>query len=155
MKGEAAIMENYMWIVWLCVFVLAMIVEAVLSGLNSIWFAAAAIIVLFLSFIPNLPYWGEILIFVGLSVILLLATRPFVKKFNDKRNSSKTNLDRYIGNKYKLNKKVEKGSVGEITVNGVPWNVDTEDGQEIEAGKWIEVISIEGNKFIVKETNNE
>lgn len=155
MKGEIAIMEDYMWIIWLSLFVLAMIIEAVLSGLNSIRFAAAALIVLFLSFIPELPFWAEIIIFVGLSAVLLLATRPLVKKFMYTKNNQKTNLDMYIGKSYKLNKKVEKGSIGEITLNGVPWNVDSENDEEIEAGKWVEIIRIEGNKFIVKETQND
>ncbi len=146
-------MEDYMWIVWLSVFVLAMVIEAGLSGLNSIWFALSALIVLFLSFIPELPFWAEILIFIGLSIILLLATRPLVKKFMANKNT-KTNLDTYIGKSYKLNKKVEKGSTGEITLNGVPWNVDSEDDVEIEAGKWVEIIRLEGNRFIVKEKEN-
>ena len=147
-------MEDYMWIIWLSVFVLAMIIEAVLSGLNSIWFAAAAIIVLFLSFIPGLPFWAEIIIFIGLSVILLFSTRPLVKKINGQRNT-KTNLDIYIGKEFTLIKKVERDSIGEIMLNGVPWNVDTADGSEIEKGKRVVIIKIEGNRFIVKESKDE
>ena len=148
-------MEDYMWIVWLSVFVLAMIIEAALSGLNSIWFAAAAIIVLFLSFIPGLPFWAEIIIFIGLSVILLFSTRPLVKKINGQKTNIETNLDAYIGKEFKLIKKVERDSTGEIILNGVPWNVDSENEEEIDEGKRVTIIKIEGNRFIVKEIKDE
>ena len=73
-------MESWMWVVWLAIFALTMIIEVSVSGLVSIWISLAALITLALSFIPNLSYWGEIIIFVVLSLILLASTRPFVKK---------------------------------------------------------------------------
>ena len=52
-----------MWLVWLSMFVLSLILEASTEALVSIWFAAGALVSLGCSFIPGLPYWGEIIVF--------------------------------------------------------------------------------------------
>lgn len=77
-------MEQYMWIVWLVVCFISLIVEVSISGLVSIWISIAALICLGLSFINGLPWWGEIIIFIGVGFILLLLTRPLVKKTDAK-----------------------------------------------------------------------
>ena len=143
-------MEPYMWIVWLVILIAALIIEACTFDLVSIWFAIAALLSLIFSFIPELPYWGEIIIFVGLSVILLFATRPFVKRFMNS-HPSKSNLDLLIDTEHQLLKQIDKFSVGELKINGVVWDCETEDGSIIEKGKVVKIISIKGNKLIVKE----
>ena len=149
----ALLMEPYMWIVWLVILVAALIVEAVTFDLVSIWFAIAALFSLIFSFIPGLPFWGEIIIFTGISLILLIATRPFVKKFMNS-NQSKSNLDLLINTEHKLLKQIDKFSVGELKINGVIWDCETEDGSIIEKGKLVQIISIKGNKLIVKEVKS-
>ena len=146
-------MEPYMWIVWLVILVAALIVEAVTFDLVSIWFAIAALFSLIFSFIHGLPFWGEIIIFTGISLILLIATRPFVKKFMNS-NQSKSNLDLLINTEHKLLKQIDKFSVGELKINGVIWDCETEDGSIIEKGKLVQIISIKGNKLIVKEVKS-
>jgi membrane protein implicated in regulation of membrane protease activity len=45
--------EQYMWIIWLVLFVAMLIIEAIGPALVSIWFALGAVIALILSFIPE------------------------------------------------------------------------------------------------------
>ena len=97
--------------------------------------------------------WGEIIIFTGISLILLIATRPFVKKFMNS-NQSKSNLDLLINTEHILLKQIDKFSVGELKINGVIWDCETEDGSIIEKGKLVQIISIKGNKLIVKEVKS-
>ena len=73
--------ETYMWIVWLAAVVIAVIVEAVTNDLVSVWFAAGALIALVVSFIPNVPWWVEVIIFVVISASAFILLRPFLKKF--------------------------------------------------------------------------
>ena len=128
-------MESWMWVVWLAIFALTMIIEVSVSGLVSIWISLAALITLALSFIPNLPYWGEIIIFVVLSLILLASTRPFVKKILKNKKEIKTNTQSLIGQKIVLIKTVEEFSVGEAKINGVVWDCKSYDDSVIEKVK--------------------
>lgn len=148
-------MENWMWVLWLAIFAIAMIVEVSVSGLISIWISLAALITLPMSFIDGLPFWGEIIIFVSLSLILLAATRPFVKKFLKDKEAIKTNLEGLIGEKTRLIKKIEGLNFGEVKINGVTWDCKSYDGKSIEVDKIVEIIKLEGNKLIVKEINHE
>lgn len=144
-------MEEWMRVVWLVVFAITIIVEVCVPDLVSLWFAISAIITLGLSFIEGLPYWGEIIIFVGLSLILLASTRKFVKKFLKTKESTKTNLDNFINKEYKVVKKIEPFSKGEVIINGVTWDCESEDNSIIEKDKIIIVKKIQGNKLIVEE----
>ena len=42
--------DDWMWLIWLGVFVIALIIEALESEIVSIWFSIAAIIALIISF---------------------------------------------------------------------------------------------------------
>lgn len=148
-------MEEWIWVVWLAIFAITMIVEVCVPDLVSIWFSLSALITLFFSFIEGLPYWGEIIIFVGLSLILLALTRKFVKKFLKSKETVKTNLNSFIGKEFKLEKTIEPFSKGEIKINGVAWDCDTKDNSKIEKGKIIIIKEIQGNKLIVEELKDE
>ena len=71
-----------------------------------------------------------------------------------KGNKSKTNLDLLIGTKHVLLKQIDKFSVGELKINGVVWDCESEDEAVIEKGKTVIILSIRGNKLIVKEDEN-
>ena len=75
-------MFEYMWAIWLGVFVIALIVEGVTTSVVSIWFALAAIVSLIVSFIPNVAWWVQLIIFLVISVATLFALRPVVSKLN-------------------------------------------------------------------------
>ena len=91
-------MEQWMWLVWLGMFVLSLILEASTEALVSIWFAAGALVSLGCSFIPGLPYWGEVIIFFAISLIAFFAIRPFLTRFQ-RRKRTPTNVDALIGSK--------------------------------------------------------
>ena len=43
-------MEQWMWIIWLTIFVVSLIIEAIGTDLVSIWFAFGALVSLIISF---------------------------------------------------------------------------------------------------------
>ena len=77
-------MEQYMWIIWLVVFIVALIVEANTYELVSIWFAFSSVVTLIISFIPGCSWYIELIIFLILSIASIFALRPFIKKFMQK-----------------------------------------------------------------------
>lgn len=143
-------MEYYMWIIWLSLFVLSVVVEAVTTELVSFWFAGGALVALILSFIPGIPFWVEIIVFVLVSALLLFALRPLVKKFLAK-NSPKSNIEGMLHRVSKLEEDLSFLKPSKIYIGDVLWDVITEEKELIlKKGMLVEVIGVSGNKLIVK-----
>lgn len=142
--------ENYMIFVWLGIFIIAILVEILTVELVSVWFAGAAFIAFILSWIPGIPYWGEIISFVLASALLLFCLRPITTKLLT-RKEIKSNIEELIGKKAKVVKKISELNNGEIIINGVTWTaVSSEPTIEINEGDIIRIVAINGNKIIVK-----
>ncbi len=142
--------ENYMIFVWLGIFIIAILVEILTVELVSVWFAGAAFIAFILSWIPGIPYWGEIISFVLASALLLFCLRPLTTKLLT-RKEVKSNIEELIGKKAKVVKKISELNNGEIIINGVTWTaVSSEPTIEINEGDIIKIVAINGNKIIVK-----
>ena len=83
---------DYMAWIWLAVIVLAVTIEAFSPQLVSIWFAVGALASLVASMLVW-PLWVQLLLFVGITLLSVLLTRPLVKKRLDTR-TVQTNSDR-------------------------------------------------------------
>jgi len=142
--------EQYLWIVWLSIFVIALIIEAATSELVSIWFSAGALIPLILSFINGVPWWIEVIVFVVISFATFLFLRPYLKKLI-KKDSVDTNIDEIIGKKGIMTIASTELDAGEVKINGVLWTaVNVKEEEPIEQGAKVAVVAINGNKLIVK-----
>jgi len=143
-------METYLWIIWLSVFVIAIIVEALTSGLASIWFAIGAIVALIISFIPGVEWWIEIIVFVVVSGLMLLCLRPLANRLL-KRDVINSNIDEIAGKKGIMVKAYDEFSRGEVKINDVIWTAVSADEKEaISEGTKVVVVAVDGNKLIVR-----
>ena len=104
-----------LWI-WLGVFVLAFVIEAITQDLVSIWFGLGALVALCITGFTD--WWVQLIVFVEVSAVALLATRPLVKKILA-RSERKTNSDDYVGQKVKTISEVTKFDGGEVKLNGI------------------------------------
>jgi len=135
------------WI-WLGLAIVLAVIEGLTLGLTTIWFAIAALIMIFVSFLP-IPLLFQLLIFTAISAVLLFFTRPIaIKKF--KVGRVKTNVDSLIGKHALVTKQITEFDRGEVKLNGQIWSAKTEDGATITEGTKCEVIRIEGVQAIVK-----
>ena len=89
-------------------------------------------------------------IFVVSSVILIFATKPFVKKFAKNDNQFKTNMYSIIGKVGIVTKEINsiEGS-GQIKVEGEIWSAICKNETIIPKGTKVEVLEIQGVKAIV------
>ena len=148
-------MEQYMWIIWLALFVVMMIVEASGPALVSIWFALGALVSLIISFIPGVTWWIELIVFVAVSGATLLAIRPIVKKYA-KRNTVKTNVDSFVGKRGYVIEDITLLNPGAIKIGDISWTaipVDKDD--KILENEIIEVVAVSGNKLIVRKVEGK
>lgn len=134
---------------WILLIVALVIIEAVTVQLVTIWFAVGAVGGLIASAF-NLDIWIQILIFVTVSAITLIATRPLVKRFT-KTNKEPTNADRFIGQTAVVTEPIDNiHGKGAVTVGGLEWTARTVDGSTVEKDALVTVEKIDGAKLIVK-----
>ena len=147
-------MEQYMWIIWLSLFVLMIIIEASGPALISIWFAFGALISLIVSVIPGAPLWSELIIFIVISISTLLALRPIFKKYL-KRNTVRTNIDSFIGKKGYVIEDISFLRPGAIKIGDISWTaIPANEKETIKEDEIVEVVSLNGNKVIVKKVED-
>jgi membrane protein implicated in regulation of membrane protease activity len=140
------------WI-WVALTVILAVIEAFTLGLTTIWFAIAAFVMVFLSFLP-IPLVFQIIIFLAISGVLLFYTRPIaLKKF--KIGRVKTNVDSLVGKRVLVVKQIGEFDRGEVKLNGQIWTAGSEDGSVINEGAKCEVVRIEGVHAIVRLLDKE
>jgi membrane protein implicated in regulation of membrane protease activity len=140
------------WI-WVALVIIFALIEVFTLGLTTVWFAIAAILMVFLSFI-EIPLTVQILIFLAISTALLIFTRPLaVKKF--KIGQEKTNVDSLIGKHALVIKTIGEFERGEAKINGQIWSARSEDNTEITEGNKCEILRIEGVQLIVRKLMEE
>ncbi|BDF35582.1 hypothetical protein CE91St62_36450 [Lachnospiraceae bacterium] len=135
---------------WLVLFVILLIVEILTMGLTTIWFAGGALV----AFVAGVLGFGTIvqmIVFVVVSVILLIVTRPIaVKYFNKERQ--KTNAESLIGQQALVLEDIDTlQSKGRVEINGQEWSAKTDepDGR-IEKNTVVVIDGIQGVKLIVR-----
>ena len=83
-------MEIWQLILWAAMTVILIIVEIATIQLVAVWFAAGS----FAAFIAALfaaPLWVQLVVFIVVSILLLLATRPFVRSLLQNRKKVPSN----------------------------------------------------------------
>jgi len=147
--------EQYMWIIWLVLFVTMLIIESLGPALVSIWFALGAVIALILSFIPNVAWWIEVIVFVVISVATLIALRPVLKRYI-KRNNYNTNIDSFTGKRGYVIEDISYLKPGAVKIGDVSWTaIPVDKDEKIVENEIIEVVAVNGNKLIVKKVEGK
>ncbi len=144
---------------WLILVVAFGVLELCTSQLVSIWFVVGALAAAICAntFLQDQIVW-QVVVFIGVSALALLLTRPLVKKLK-KFDKVKTNADRYIGKIGIVTASIDivKGT-GSVEVEGSKWTARSSQGVNIESGTHVIVDSIEGVKLMVtpiKENESE
>jgi len=135
---------------WLAAMVALLVVEALVPGLVSIWFAFGALGA-FVSALLHAPLWLQIVWFLLLSILSLVLTRPLAKKYVNAKTQP-TNADMVIGMECVVREEINNLlGQGAVAVAGKVWTARTEDEDMTAAGgQTMTVVRIEGVKLIVK-----
>ena len=143
-------MEKYMPFIWIGFAIVMAVIEASTTQLVSLWFVlggvAAAISTIFTPFV-----FVQLVVFLVISALSLLITRPLVKRLHSRRNAVSTNADRLIGQYGIVTRSIsDPFSVGQVKVLGVTWSAQSEI-TPVEVGAKVEILDIEGAHLIVEE----
>ena len=105
-------------LIWLGILAALLFIEAITAGLTTIWFAGGALIAAIASYAgANLTI--QILLFLCVSVVLLIFTRPVAMRYFNKE-TVQTNANSLIGKKAVVIQEIEPVKCGSMTLNGLP-----------------------------------
>lgn len=147
-----------MIIVWIVVFVAALIVEAASFALVSIWFAAGALGALIAASLgANVTV--QLIVFAVLAGLLLLFTRPLLKKLFPNKFIP-TNSELEVGKTAVVIEDIDNASgKGRVRLGGVDWAAVSEKGENIPEGEIVTVKEVRSSKLVVERnltnTNSE
>lgn len=135
-----------MEIVWLVGAIIFAVIEFIVPGLISIWFAISAVITIFFSMIvEKVLYQGYF--FVVVSVLLLLITRNYCKKIRSQKNDK---VDRITGTIVEIKEIDERGNYI-IYLDGKHWLGKSET--LLNVGDKAKILKIEGIKLVLEKEN--
>ena len=151
-KGET---NQVLWkIIWTALLILFGIAEAATVGLTSIWFAAGSLVALAVALL-NGPLWLQVVLFILVSLLSILAIRPMATKYLNNKVEP-TNADRIIGAEVKVTEAIDNlMAQGAVNISGMTWSARSESDENIPVGTLVKVLRIEGVKVyveVVKET---
>jgi len=119
----------------------------------TIWVAIGAIFAAIAAWLGVLVV-AQSGVFVLVSGILLIATRPLARKMLPK--TVPLNSDRVIGEPGVVTEEIEPISgTGQIKVMGQIWSAKSADGSTIPVESTVEVVEIIGNRVVVEKISKE
>ena len=136
-----------MVVVWSLIAIAALVIEFETANLVSIWFVAGGITGIVCALF-KVDIWLQIVVFVLVSGVFIIGTRPFVKKISDNQTIL-TNADRLVGKVAVVTKDIANGEKGEIRVEFQNWVAVAIDNQTFNVGDKVVITEIVGNKMVV------
>lgn len=138
---------------WLIAVTVLLLIEILTLGLTTIWFAGGALIAFFIALLSG-PWYLQWIVFIVVSFILLVFTRPIAWKYFNKQRI-KTNVDALVGKEGRVLEEINnfKGT-GTVSLNGQEWtarqDIQVAGEESIPKGKKVVVTGISGVKLLVK-----
>lgn len=141
-------------IIWLAILVVMAIIELITLGLTTIWFVGGALVA-FIASLLGAPIPVQIALFVLISLILLISTRPLALKYLSRKHV-RTNAESLIGKRGIVLEEINNlQAVGLVQVDGMEWTARTMDESTIEKGAEVIIRAIHGVKLMVEKRKME
>ena len=138
-------------IIWLVILAFLLAIDAATAGLTTIWFAGGALVSAVAAYL-GADIWLQILLFLGVSILLLIFTRPLAVRYMNK-NLEKTNVNSLIGKKAVVTREIHNlAQTGQVRINDVEWMARSLSDEEIiPADTIVRIEEIRGVTLYVKE----
>ena len=141
-------MNINMYVVWTAAIIIFGVLEGITAQLVSIWFVAGAIAAL-VSVPLGAPQWLQFAVFFAVSLGVLVALRPIIKKRLTPKQE-KTNADRCLGGDAIVIEEINNIlPTGQVKADGKVWTARSSDNSIIPKDTIVTVEKIDGVKLIV------
>lgn len=138
-----------MWAIWLIAAGVFFIAEIATTGFLIFWLGLGSLLAMVTSFITD-SVLIQTIVFVVSSTLLILLTKPFVKKITKKDKTIVTNAFSIVGKDAIVTTTIDpKQGIGQIKVDGETWSAKCSDDSVIEKGTEVKILAIDGVKAVV------
>lgn len=149
---------SYAWIAWLIIAAIFIGAEVLTPGFFLLWFGVGALVAALLALIGITSVAVQIVSFLVVSVLLLIASRTILERFLPQSSTSsamKTGVETMIG---QIGTVVEpsRGALNEAAVKayGSVWTAIPIEGEKpLTEGETVAIERIEGNTIYVRRSN--
>jgi len=140
-----------LWQIWLIAATVLAAVEIISTTFFMLWFAIGAVVAS-ITALMGATLVVQSSIFLLVSLLLVLFTRPLVEKFiKAKNNEVQTNVDGLAGRTgFCLESIPAEFGGGLVKLGGEIWSAVSIDGKEIMKGEQVKVIRVEGVTLFVE-----
>ena len=146
-------MQILMIVIWSLVLIATIVIEFETADMVTIWFSVGAIGALIAAALDQ-NVVVQIGIFIAVSLVLIVLTRPMTKRFMDK-TVIKTNVDRFVGMIGTITVEVPIGGRGEVLVDNSKWIAFSSSEEIIPVGTKVVVQDIVGIKLLVSKVDQD
>ena len=123
-----------------------MILEGVTYALVTIWFVGGALVAMLFALL-GLSFVTQVVAFIAVSMVLLVITRPLVKRRHEA--ITPTNVNAVIGKVGIVTKEASEFFTGQGKVEGQIWTIQPLDGQHLLIDTQFIVQDVEGVRLLV------
>lgn len=93
-------------------------------------------------------WWIPWLVFVSLSALLVLASRPLVRRLERKVSAERTTIDALLSKEARVVEAIEPEKMGMVVVEGEKWRAEAKE--RIAAGEKVKIREIKGTHLVVQ-----
>ena len=137
-----------MWPFWLIIAGLCLVIEIYTVGFFIFWFGIGALFALLVSFLTN-NLFIQIGVFLVSSSLLVISTKPLMKKFTKSEKTVPTNFFSLSGKQGIVTKKIDSdNSTGQVKVKGELWSAISD--KDIEKDAKVKILGVDGVKLKVE-----
>lgn len=138
-------------IIWLGAVAVLLVIEAITTGLTTIWFAGGALAAGIAAY-AGAGIGLQLILFLCVSLVLLFFTRPLAMRYMNK-GLEKTNVNGLLGKTAVVIQEIDNlAQTGQVRIGDVEWMARTaSDGQKIPANAVVTIKRVSGVKLIVEE----
>lgn len=137
-----------MWSMWLIISGIFFVAEIITTGFLVFWFGVGAIFAMLVSLFCQ-SLFIQALVFIVVSVILMIFTRPLVNKIISIRDTMPTNIYNIINKEaYVMEDITNNDYTGKVKINGELWSAISDN--PLKTGTKVKIIEVDGVKLKVE-----
>lgn len=130
------------WQIWTIIAILCLILELSSGDFFIICFSIGAVFAAIASGIGLNIYW-QLTFFALFTLISIFTVRPLALKYLHKKEDRPSNADALIGREGTVSESIEENGYGRVAIDGDDWKALSHDGNRIEKGAKVKVLSRE------------
>lgn len=136
------------WLIWLIIGVVFLVIEMLNAGFGILCLGIGAFLAAIIAACGLGLTWQLLGLVVG-TFLSFIFIKPVIKKWLDKNNDKKINLDNMIGREATVIEAIDSGK-GRVAIDGTDWKAVSELDAPIEKGRIVTITDRDGNTLYVQ-----